>query len=111
MHPFSEEEKEGRAMLKAKANKPTQLDPLFVIFEQHLTNFHDSDMDRKTFIQNVLQEYLTFLRKKNLSIPKYMEAAIMEELTLQVKTMLVKKIYGCLSIHDYQQQIPRSVKK
>lgn len=80
-----------------------QLDPLYVIFEQHLYNFQDSETDRKTFIINVVQEYLTFLRKKNIIVPKSLEQPIVEELGAQVNTMLVKKIYGCLSIKDYQK--------
>jgi hypothetical protein len=47
-----------------------QLDPLYVIFEQHLFNFQDPDVDRKTFIGNVIKEYISHLRKLNISIPK-----------------------------------------
>ncbi len=37
----------------------TEMDPLYVIFEQHLFNFQDSDADRKTFIGNSVTDYLT----------------------------------------------------
>lgn len=81
-------------------------DPLYVIFEQHLFNFQDSEIDRKTFIGNVVQDYLSHLRKLEITIPKPLEQPVVEELCVQVNTMLVKKIYGCLSITEYQQKVP-----
>ncbi|MGZ3698149.1 MAG: hypothetical protein ACXWP5_08440, partial [Bdellovibrionota bacterium] len=89
----------------------SDLDPLYVIFEQHLYNFQDSDQDRKTFIGNVIQEYLTHLRKLNIVVPKSLEHSIIEELSSQVHTMLVKKIYGCLTIQDYQRKQPSTVRR
>lgn len=96
-----------------KKTKPAadQIDPLYVIFEQHLFNFQDSDADRKTFIGNIIAEYLGYLRKMNIVVPKSLEQPIIEELASQVNTMLVKKIYGCLSIQDYQRGIPTTVKR
>lgn len=91
--------------------RTNQVDPLYTIFEQHLYNFEDSDTDRKTFIGNVIQEYFTYLRKLNIVIPKSLESAIHEELSAQVKTMLVKKIYGCLTLSDYQKKISPAVKR
>ena len=105
-------------MMKAKASMPTssspsseKIDPLYVIFEQHLYNFQDSDSDRKTFISGVVVEYLSFLRQKNIAVPKSLEAAIGEELAEQVNIMLTKKIYGCLTIDDFQKGIPKPRKK
>ena len=105
-------------MMKAKRSTPTssgpkteKIDPLFVIFEQHLYNFQDSDSDRKTFIAGVVVEYLSFLRQKNIAVPRSLEAAIGEELAEQVSIMLTKKIYGCLTIYDYQKGIPRTRRK
>jgi hypothetical protein len=89
----------------------TELDPLYVIFEQHLFNFQDSDSDRKTFIVNIVNDYLTYLRKMSIVIPKSLEAAIVEELAGQVNTMLVKKIYGCLSLDDYRKGAATTHKK
>ncbi|NDD92183.1 hypothetical protein EBZ37_08870 [bacterium] len=104
--------------MKAKSSNPTssspktdKIDPLYVIFEQHLYNFQDSDSDRKTFIYGIVSEYLLFLRQKNIAVPKSLEAAISEELAEQVNTMLTKKIYGCLSIEDFQKDIPKTRKK
>ncbi len=87
------------------------LDPLYVIFEQHLHCFQDPDVDRKTFIGNVIHDYLSHLRKLNISVPKSLEGPIVEELADQVNTMLVKKIYGCLSIGDYQKKVPKAAKR
>ena len=89
----------------------TELDPLYVIFEQHLFNFQDADADRKTFIVNIVNDYLTYLRKMRIVIPKSLESAIVEELAGQVNTMLVKKIYGCLSIEDYRKGAAATHKK
>jgi hypothetical protein len=94
-----------------KGEKHGQLDPLYVIFEQHLYNFQDDDLDRKTFIDQVLQDYLVHLRKLNISVPKSLEQPIVEELSEQIKVMLIKKIYGCLSIQDYQKRLPAHLKK
>jgi hypothetical protein len=94
------------------ANKQTAaLDPLYVIFEQHLFNFQDSDIDRKTFIGNVVQDYLTHLRKLDITIPKPLEQPVVDELCTQVNTMLVKKIYGCLTIGEYQQKVPTAARR
>lgn len=88
-----------------------QLDPLYVIFEQHLFQFSDADEDRKTFIHSVVHDYLGFLKKQNISVPRPLEQPIVDELSSLVHTMLVKKIYGCLSISDYQDTIPKTIKQ
>lgn len=93
------------------SSHPDKIDPLYVIFEQHLYNFQDSDSDRKTFILGVIAEYLGFLRQKNIAIPKSLEPAIVEELGEQVNVMMTKKIYGCLTIEDFQRGIPKAKKR
>jgi len=84
-------------------NPKSKLDPLYVIFEQHLYNFQDSEQDRKLFVSAVVKEYVVFLRKKSIAVPQAWESAIADELSLQVTGMLVKKIYGCLTIDDYRK--------
>lgn len=96
---------------KKKNTLPKSIDPLYVIFEQHLFNFTDPDSDRKTFITAVVSDYLGYLRKNNVIIPKTLEQPIHEELGTQVNTMLVKRIYGCLKISDYQDTIPPTSKR
>lgn len=90
---------------------PNQIDPLYTIFEQHLFNFNDSDMDRKTFIDNVVREYFTYLRKLYIVVPKSLEGPVIEEIAAQVNTMLVKKIYGCLTLKDYQKSVPTPARR
>ncbi len=92
--------------------KPAKrVDPLYIIFEQHLYNFQDAEIDRKTFIGAVIQEYLSYLRKMNISVPKSLEASIIDELAGQVNAMFVKKIYGCFSLSEYQKTVPSKLKK
>jgi len=90
---------------------PNQIDPLYTIFEQHLFNFNDSDMDRKTFIDNVVHEYFAYLRKLCIVVPKSLEGPVFEEIAVQVNTMLVKKIYGCLTLKDYQKSVPTPARR
>ena len=88
-----------------------ELDPLYVIFEQHLYNFEDDEADRKTFVGSIVNDYLIYLRKMNIVIPKSLEGPVVEDLAGQVNSMLVKKTYGCLSIDDYRKGAPATVKK
>lgn len=96
---------------QAISTDPVRLDPLYVVFEQHLYNFQDSTTDRKTFIARVVYDYLSLIRRRKVAVPPTMEKAIVEELAVQVNTMLVKKIYGCLSIQDYQKTITKKQKR
>ena len=90
---------------------PRSHDPLYVIFEQHLYNFQDPDVDRKTFIGKIIHEYLSHLRKLAIAVPKSLESMIVEELAEQVNVMLVKKIYGFQSLQDYQKKVPTQIRK
>ena len=99
--------KSGSRSTSQKPVVPMKMvDPLYIIFEQHLFNFADPDSDRSTFIQAVVTDYLTYLRKKDILVPKPLEAAIVDELGTQVNTMLVKKIYGCLSVTEFLAGVP-----
>ncbi len=88
-----------------KITHPKTIDPLYVIFEQHLFNFADPDSDRKTFIGQVVADYIGYLRKNNIIVPKSLEQPICEELGTQVNTMLVRKIYGCLTLNEFSDPI------
>lgn len=94
-----------------KRHHASQLDPLYIIFEQHLFNFEDSDEDRKTFVLRIVQDYISHLRRMQIAIPRPMEHLIMEELYAQVNIMLSKKIYGCLSIDDYRRELAPEIKR
>jgi len=106
----ADSQKAVKKKTRSTARKPGELDPLYVIFEQHLLNFQDSDADRKTFIVNIVADYLSYLRKMNIVVPRSLEQPIVEELANQVNTMLVKKIYGCLSLEDYRKGVPGSAR-
>ncbi|MBS1959720.1 MAG: hypothetical protein JST80_09635 [Bdellovibrionales bacterium] len=89
----------------------TPIDPLYTIFEQHLFNFQDPNSDRKAFIEAVVKDYLSQMRRMGLNVPGEWEGHISEELSFQVNTMLVKKIYGCLTINEYQEKVTPTQKK
>ena len=86
-------------------------DLLYTIFEHHLFNFQDPNSDRPTFIRAIVNEYLIHLRKLGLSVPKAHEEQIFEELFFQVNTMLVKKIYGCMTINEFTAKMSTPEKK
>lgn len=88
-----------------------KIDPLYTIFEQHLFNFQDPNSDRKAFIDGIVKDYLSQIRRMGLGVPAEWEALVVEELSFQVNTMLVKKIYGCLTIAEYQEKVTPVQKK
>jgi len=92
------------------ASKPIQIDPLYIIFEQHLYNFQDASEDRRTFLDRVIQDYFRFLRRRKISVPVQLESSIMEELRRDLNVILTKKIYGCLTLGDYQKSVPSPAK-
>jgi len=93
-----------------KSGAAKSIDPLYVIFEQHLFNFADPDSDRKTFIAQVVADYIGYLRKNNIIVPKSLEQPIVEELGTQVNTMLVRKIYGCLTVNEFADPVASSAR-
>ncbi len=95
----------------ASENPTNAIDPLYTIFEQHLFNFQDPNADRNVFIESVVKEYLTHVRRLGLVVPLEWEHQIFEELFFQVQTMLVKKIYGCLTINEYTAKAPTRQKR
>jgi hypothetical protein len=103
--------RERKSTKKSPGAETGRLDPLYVIFEQHLLNFEDSGSDRKSFIAAILADYLSHLRKLKVVVPKSLEQPVIEELASQVNTMLVKKIYGCLSIDDYRDKATSTARK
>ena len=88
---------------------PAKIDPLYTIFEQHLLNFQDSNSDRQSFVEAIALDYITQIRKMGLSVPKEWESHIFEELCFQVNTMLVKKIYGCLTINEFIERTAKTL--
>lgn len=87
------------------------MNPLFVIFEQHLANFHSSDLDRKGFTELVTSDYMAYLRKHSITIPVHLEKLAKDEFAEQIGVMLIKKIYGFASIQAYQEGLSPEVKQ
>lgn len=84
----------------------SQIDPLFVIFEKHLYDFHEEEENSKEFIDNIIKDYLDYLESRKVAVPKPWRETIVEELREQVRDMLVKKTYGCLSIKEFLKKQP-----
>jgi hypothetical protein len=78
-----------------------KLDPLYTIFEKHLYDFHDDEENSVEFINKIVNDYMTFLSMRKVTMPKRWQNMIVEELRDQVMKMMVKKMYGCLSIQEF----------
>jgi len=90
------------------------LNLLYTIFEDHLYQFQDPHLNRKKFIEAVVLDYLSFLKNKKITVPIEYEELVLEELYEQVKSMLLKKIYGCLEndqYHGFFSSLKKKVKK
>src|SRR5690242_11711124 len=81
-----------------------KIDPLYVIFEKHLYDYHEEEENSKEFIDNIINDYLKYLKSRDVAIPQQWHGVIVDELREQVRNMLVKKTYGCLSIKDFIKQ-------
>lgn len=90
---------------KKETKAPSAEDPLYAIFEQHLYHFPNVDEDRQVFIAKVVQDYLGFIRRQGIVVPKWIEKDAIEELTQMVETMLTKKIYGTFDLQSFREQL------
>lgn len=89
-----------------------KLDALYTIFEKHLYDFEDNEESQQAFIGKIVQDYLDFLSEHGAVVPRKWQPHIFKELEDQVLKMLVKKMYGCLSIKDFMRdQTDRSAKR
>lgn len=94
------------------SNSELKLDALYTIFEKHLYDFEDNEESEQKFIDNIVNDYLRFLTTQNVVMPRRWQHQIIEELRDQVRKMLVKKMYGCLSIQEFVHgQSDRSAKR
>jgi hypothetical protein len=78
-----------------------KLDALYTIFEKHLYDFKDGDDSEEALIEKIVEDYLSFLVSSKVAVPQRWRAQIAEELKEQVRRMLLKKMYGCLSISEF----------
>ncbi len=70
------------------------LDPLYVIFEQHLYDFNDDSEEESAFIDKVVADYLKFLHCCGSIVPAKLQKQIVEDLKEQVQEMLHKRFMG-----------------
>lgn len=78
-----------------------KVNALYTIFEKHLYDFEDNEESQEAFVNKIVQDYLNFLIAQGVSIPRRWQAQITEEIRDQVMKMLIKKMYGCLSIEEF----------
>lgn len=83
------------------SNADLKLDPLYTIFEKHLYDFEDNEESEENFVNKIVEDYMTFLSNNSVAVPAKWRHSIAEELRDQVRKMLVKKMYGCLSIKEF----------
>ena len=78
-----------------------KLEALFTILEKHLYDFEDNEESEQVFIDKIINDYFRHLTAAKVVVPRRFMMQIVEELRDQVRKMLVKKMYGCLSIEEY----------
>ncbi len=78
-----------------------KLNPLYTIFEKHLYDFDEHSESENEFVDKIVNDYIKFLVSKNVAVPLKWKAQIAEELRDQVRQMIVKKMYGCLTIQEF----------
>lgn len=81
-----------------------KLDPLYIIFEQHLYDFNDDTDTEQDFVQKVVRDYMKFLNTSGAVVPPRLVKQIDEELQDQVGRMLKKKMYGCVTINEFVER-------
>lgn len=77
-------------------------DPLFIIFEKHLYDFnYDS---RELFLKAVVDDYIGHLVRQKVVIPPMWKAHLDKTLAEEVSDMLVRKLYGCLTVEEFKEK-------
>lgn len=66
-------------------------DPLTGIFEKNYL-YYQTKSERKNFTDVVIKEYFNYLRQQHVTVPYLLQAAIVEELTEQIRILLREKI-------------------
>lgn len=78
-----------------------KLNALYTIFEKHLYDFDDTEESEQAFIDKIVSDYMNFLTTQGVAVPRRWQTQIFEEVRDQVRKMLIKKMYGCLSIEEF----------
>ena len=77
-------------------------DPLFIIFERHLYDFNYES--RELFIKGVVVEYLAHLTRQKVVVPPAWRQHLETSLSEEVSDMLVRRLYGCLSVEELKEK-------
>ena len=80
--------------------KAQYVDPLFIIFEKSLYDFHNEDLD--LFISTIVTEYLDYLNKHEVIVPEQRKQQMIRDLADEVYDMYVKKVHGCLNFKAFR---------
>jgi hypothetical protein len=75
-------------------------DPLFIIFEKHLYDFNYES--RELFLKGVVDEYINHLVRQKTVIPPSWRMHLEKTICEEVSDMLVRKLYGCLTVEEFQ---------
>ncbi len=77
-------------------------DPLFRIFEKHLYDFNYES--RELFIKGVVDDYVTHLASQKAVVPPSMKVHFEKTVAEEVSDMLVRRLYGCLTVEEFKQK-------
>lgn len=91
-----------RKRKKKNAFSVRKWDPLFIIFEKHLYDFNYESRD--LFVKSVVEEYVGHLVRQKAVIPPAWRGHLEKTLGDEVSDMLVRKLYGCLTVEEFQQK-------
>ena len=78
-------------------------DPLFIIFEKHLYDFNYES--REFFVKGVVDEYISHLVRQQVVIPPAWKSHLDKSIAEEVSDMLVRKLYGCLTVEEFQAKV------
>ncbi len=84
-------------------------DPLFIIFEKHLYDFNYES--RELFLSGVVEEYISHLVRQKVVIPPAWKTHLDKTITEEVSDMLVRKLYGCLTVEEFKTKAKDPMKK
>jgi hypothetical protein len=84
-------------------------DPLFIIFEKHLYDFNYDSRD--LFVAGVVEEYIAHLVKQKAVIPPAWKNHLDKSIGEEVSDMLVRKLYGCLTVEEFRAKADDADKK
>lgn len=77
-------------------------DPLFIIFEKHLYDFNYES--RELFLKGVVEEYISHLVRQKTVIPPAWKTHLEKTIFEEVSDMLVRKLYGCLTVEEFKKK-------